>query len=58
MKYKVKAWIPVDPEAPELNDNIDDAIEERDQAQMIQPENVYIIMECENDGSETGREIK
>ena len=58
MKYKVAVYILIEPEDGELHDSIDDAIDEIKNQQLMQPEHIYKIMECEDNGEETGREMK
>ena len=52
MPYIVKCWIPVDEEKPEVYDNLVDAEQDVNQAEMMQPENKYSIVECDKHGEE------
>lgn len=48
MPWIIKAYIPVEPEDPELYDNPEDAEREIRSQSLMQPENIYLIEEIEN----------
>ena len=52
MPYKIKCWIPIETEDPQIYSNIGNASEEYGQLEDMQPENKYEIVECDKQGKE------
>lgn len=53
MKYwKIKTWIEVDEEIPDVWDNLDEAAEEIVHLKNMQPENHYECVPCDENGEE------
>ena len=48
----IKVWIPVDVDEPEIYENEDEAGLDWEQATLMQPENKYEIVECDEQGVE------
>lgn len=44
MIYKINIWIPVEQEEPVIFNNEDDAINEMEHLQLLQPENHYEVV--------------
>jgi len=53
MPWKIKVWVPVEPEKPLLYGSLKEVIEEMEQMQFLQPENRYTYVPCDKDGVET-----
>ena len=51
MGYKILCWIPVDEEELEIIETIEDAEQELNQAEMMQPENKYEIVGVDENGA-------
>uniref|UniRef100_A0A6M3L9T6 Uncharacterized protein n=1 Tax=viral metagenome TaxID=1070528 RepID=A0A6M3L9T6_9ZZZZ len=59
MNYKIKVWIPVEVEPSEdtIFDDLDRALDDAKECRFLQPYNIYKVVECDEKGEETGREI-
>lgn len=52
MPYMIKCWIPTEAEDPQIFDTIYNAEGDLFQAEDMQPENKYEIVECDKQGKE------
>lgn len=50
MSYKILSWIPVEEEDLEEIESFEEASEELNHLQELQPENIYKIMKVDKDG--------
>jgi hypothetical protein len=52
IRYVIKAWIPADPEDPEIYNSMESAENELNQLQLMQPENRYEIHDITTDSED------
>ena len=52
MPYMIKCWIPVEADEPQIYETEEEAGQDYEQAVLMQPENKYEVVECDEDGQE------
>ena len=51
-KYRIRCWIPTEPEEEEIYHSIEDAGRDLEHYQFLQAENIYRIEEVDNENTE------
>ena len=49
LKYRIRIWIPIEPEEDLLFDSWNEAISEKEHLKLLQPENIYELEVVEDD---------